>query len=84
MRTAERAGSAMSATATKAPAAAEVARANRQGPRVGVAGPPPSRLAMTAPKTVALAVIQVAQPRLPSQALSSGVSVAGQTTTPRP
>jgi hypothetical protein len=39
---------------------------------------------MTAPRTVALAVIQVAQPRLPSQTLSSEVSVSGQTTTPRP
>jgi hypothetical protein len=39
---------------------------------------------MTAPNTVALAAIHVAQPRLPSQTLSSGVGATGQTTTPSP
>jgi hypothetical protein len=39
---------------------------------------------MTAPNTVELAAIQVAQPRLPSHTLSSAIAVAGQTTTPRP
>src|SRR4051812_17678005 len=106
--TAVRAGSAISATGTRAPTAAETARASRQSAAIGAArapsvepgstssssvpvelrgpgalvgpaasadcgesapderrdGPPPSRLASTAPRTVALAVIQVAQPRL--------------------
>jgi hypothetical protein len=42
------------------------------------------REAITAPKTVELAAIHVAQPRLPSHTLSSTVAAAGQATTPRP
>src|SRR5690349_11141549 len=79
VRTAARAGSAISATVSRAPTAADAASAKRQGPPV----PRPSRPAMTAPNTVALAAIQVAQPRLPSQTLSSA-GTAGHTTTPRP
>ena len=83
-RTAERAGTATSATVNKAPTAADAARANRQGPPNRGACAPRSRAAMTAPNTVALVAIHVAQPRLPSQMLLSGVGAPGQTTTPSP
>jgi hypothetical protein len=79
-RTAALAGRAISATGSSDPTAADVASAKRQGPPLRAW----NRLAMTAPKTVELAAIQVAQPRLPSQTLSSAVSVTGHTTTPRP
>ena len=79
VRTADLAGSAISATVSRAPTAADAASAKRQGPPATR----PSRPAMTAPKTVALAAIQVAQPRLPSQTLSSA-GTAGHSTTPRP
>jgi hypothetical protein len=75
-----RAGSAISATVSSAPTAADAASVKRHGPPIAR----PSRPAITAPNTVALAAIQVAQPRLPSQTLSSAVAVAGHTTTPRP
>jgi hypothetical protein len=85
-RTAALAGIAISATVTTAPTAAAAASAKRHGPpgRVETEGSERRREAITAPKTVALAVIHVAQPRLLSQVVSSTVSVTGQITTPRP
>ncbi|MFI5936072.1 PASTA domain-containing protein [Actinoplanes sp. NPDC051494] len=80
VRTATRAGSAISAIVSSAPIAAEIARVTRQSPPVVR----PMRPAVTAPNTVALAAIQVAQPRLPNQMLLSAAGVVGQTTTPRP
>src|SRR3954447_25851852 len=79
-RTAVRAGNAISASGSSAPTAADAARVSRHGPpgRYG------NRVASTAPKTVALAAIHVAQPRLPSHTLSSAVGAAGHVTTPRP
>src|SRR4051794_20953695 len=50
-RTAERAGRAISATVTRAPRAAQAARAKRQGPLERGPGPPRTRLPITAPKT---------------------------------
>ncbi|MEV6599058.1 hypothetical protein AB0M36_19695 [Actinoplanes sp. NPDC051346] len=79
-RTEARAGSAISATVSSAPTAADAASAKRQGPPTAR----PSRPAMTAPNTVALAAVHVAQTRLLSQTLSSAVALVGQTTTPRP
>src|SRR5919199_4115891 len=62
-RTAARAGRAISATGSRAPTAADAASAIRQGP----AGRHDSRAPSIAPKTVALAGIHGAPPRLPSQ-----------------
>ncbi len=56
----------------------------RQSVRQGAGRSERIRPAITAPRTVALAVIQVAQPRLFSQVLSDAVATVGHSMTPRP
>jgi hypothetical protein len=81
---APRAGNAISATVSSAPAAAAAAIASRRSAPGRPASAPRSRPATTAPNTVELAAVHVAQLRLPSQTLSSAPRVSGHTTTPRP